>query len=150
MADVAAISASKDKAQASFADRARRHHHHPRLGAGPTAVHLEPVPPPEPLGNVLLAVVVIIAVLVVIGILLDIAGMPIGGWRLSAMEPSHELEQPAGRRKGRRRGDRRCRLESKSNRVLAPMGSLPGEDDAVHGRNAPTAVIRLANGSNRP
>ena len=35
-------------------------------------------PPPEPL-------VVFIAVLVVIGILLDIAGMPIGGWRLSAM-----------------------------------------------------------------
>jgi hypothetical protein len=30
-------------------------------------------------------VVVIIAVLVVIGILLDIAGMPIGGWHLSAM-----------------------------------------------------------------
>jgi hypothetical protein len=30
-------------------------------------------------------VVVIIAVLVVIGILLDIVGMPIGGWRLSAM-----------------------------------------------------------------
>ena len=45
----------------------------------------EPVPPPEPLGNVLRVVVVIIAVLVVIGILLDIAGMPIGGWRLSAM-----------------------------------------------------------------
>jgi hypothetical protein len=114
-----------------------------------------PVCPPkpvklEPLGNVLRVVVVIIAVLVVIGILLDIAGMPIGGWRLSAMEPSHELEQPAGRRKGRRRGDRRCRLESKSNRVLAPMGSLPGEDDAVHGRNAQTAIIRLANGSNRP
>src|SRR5580704_13213977 len=83
-----------------------------------------PVCPPkpvklEPLGNVLRVVVVIIAVLVVIGILLDIAGMPIGGWRLSAMEPSHELEQPAGRRKGRRLGDRRCRLESKSNRVLA-------------------------------
>jgi len=39
----------------------------------------------EPLGNVLRVVVVIIAVLVVIGILLDIAGMPIGGWRLSAM-----------------------------------------------------------------
>jgi hypothetical protein len=34
--------------------------------------------PPEPLGNVLRVVVVIIAVLVVIGILLDIAGMPIG------------------------------------------------------------------------
>ena len=33
----------------------------------------------------LIALVVIIAVLVVIGILLDIAGMPIGGWRLSAM-----------------------------------------------------------------
>ena len=81
MADVAAISASKDKAQASFADRARRHHHHPRLGAGPAAVRLNLFPPPEPLGNV----VVIIAVLVVIGILLDIAGMPIGGWRLSAM-----------------------------------------------------------------
>jgi hypothetical protein len=31
------------------------------------------------------SVVVIIAVLVAIGILLDIAGMPIGGWRLSAM-----------------------------------------------------------------
>jgi hypothetical protein len=42
-------------------------------------------PPPEPLGNVLRAVVVIIAVPVVIGILLDIAGMPIGGWHLSAM-----------------------------------------------------------------
>lgn len=42
-------------------------------------------PPPEPLGNVLRVVVVIIVVLVVIGILLDIAGMPIGGWRLSAM-----------------------------------------------------------------
>jgi hypothetical protein len=38
-------------------------------------------PPPEPLGNV----VVITAVLVVIGILLNIAGMPIGGGRLSAM-----------------------------------------------------------------
>jgi hypothetical protein len=42
-------------------------------------------PPPEPLGNVLQAVVVIIAVLVVIGILLDIAGMPIGGGHLSIM-----------------------------------------------------------------
>jgi len=30
-------------------------------------------------------VVVIIAMLVVTGILLDIAGMPIGGWRLSIM-----------------------------------------------------------------
>jgi hypothetical protein len=41
-------------------------------------------PPPGPRGNVLRVVVVIIAVLVVIGILLDIAGMPIGGGRLSA------------------------------------------------------------------
>ena len=40
--------------------------------------------PPEPLGNILRVVVVFIAVLVVIGILLDIAGMPIGGGRLSA------------------------------------------------------------------
>ena len=47
-------------------------------------VNVEPVKL-EPLGNVLRVVVVIIAVLVVIGILLDIAGMPIGGWRLSAM-----------------------------------------------------------------
>jgi len=42
-------------------------------------------PPPEPLGNVLRVVVVIIAVLIVIGVLLDIAGMPIGGGHLSAM-----------------------------------------------------------------
>ena len=40
--------------------------------------------PPEPLGNILRVVVVFIAVLVVIGILLDIAGMPIGRGRLSA------------------------------------------------------------------
>jgi hypothetical protein len=41
-------------------------------------------PPPEPLGSVHRVVVVFIAVLVVIAILLDIAGMPIGGRRLSA------------------------------------------------------------------
>ena len=52
------------------------------LGLLPYVLNL--FPPPEPLGNVLRVVVVIIAVLVAIGILLDIAGMPIGRGRLSA------------------------------------------------------------------
>ena len=85
MADVAAISASKDKAQASFADRAVVTIIILVLVLGLLQYVLNLFPPPEPLGNVLRVVVVIIAVLVVIGILLDIAGMPIGGWRLSAM-----------------------------------------------------------------
>lgn len=80
MADVAAISASKDKAQASFANRACRHHRHPRLGAGPAAVRPDLFPPPEPLGNVLRVVVVIIVVLVVIGILLDIEDHGLRCW----------------------------------------------------------------------
>ena len=85
MADVAAISASKDKPKL-----------HSLIALVVTIIILVLVLgllqyvlnlflPPEPLGNVLRVVVVIIAVLVVIGILLDIAGMPISGWRLSAM-----------------------------------------------------------------
>jgi hypothetical protein len=50
-----------------------------------------------------------------------------------------------------RRGDPRCRLGSKSNRVLAPMGALPCQDDAVHGRNAQHRTFAdLANVANRP
>ena len=75
-------------------------------------------------------------------ILLDIPGMPIDGWASPQWETSHELEQPAGRRKGCRRGDRRRTWRRPRHDVLVTV--LLTKDYEPH--HPPGYPFRIAHG----